>query len=98
MLEVILAMICVVLFLALTLSVYRIIQLVRIQESLENQVEESLDILDLAYREISVATMTEVFSDEPVVRRAVAAIRSSQEAVLRVANKLVSFDDDGEIK
>lgn len=94
--EIILSIVCLILFTLLCLSVYRIVQLVDVQTRLETQVEESLDILDRTYKEITVATMTEVFSDEPVVRKVIEAIKSSQVAVMLVANKLVSFGEETE--
>jgi hypothetical protein len=74
------------------------VQLLKVMLLVEERLEEALDVLETSHKEITVATMTEVFSDEPVVRRAVAAIRSAQEAVLLVANKLLNFNEekDGE--
>ena len=77
----------------LVLCVKRISQLIDAIDRLDTQIEESLDILNDAYREISKAARTEVLSDEPIVRQVMSSIKSARDAVLLVARKLVTFDE-----
>jgi hypothetical protein len=58
----------------------------------EDSVEESLDVLDISYNELSKLTEKEIFFDSPEVRQAVGTIQASREAVLFVANTLASID------
>ena len=60
---------------------------------LEEQVEESLDVLDMCYSRISEAAMTPVASDDPVVVEVVKSVKDSKDAVLLVANKLIKFTE-----
>lgn len=91
-----LSVLCVILASLLVLSLYRMVQFIRFQDEVEIQLEDSLKILDRAYRDLTKATLTEVLQDDPVVRRAVASIKDSQKAVLLVINKLTTFDDNDE--
>lgn len=56
--------------------------------SLEDQVEESLDILDVCYKRISDASQVPVLYDEPVIKGVVQDIAMSRDAILVVANKI----------
>lgn len=75
---------------------YKCIILNEMVENLGESVETSLDVLDACYSDLSVAASTPVFSDEPVVRNVVAAIRRSREAVHMIAVQLISFDEKAE--
>ena len=55
---------------------------------LEDQVEESLDLLDAHYGRLAKVLEVPVASDDPFAREAVAAIKGAHDAVLLVANKL----------
>lgn len=79
--------ILILIIIVVSLSVY-VLKLARIIMSFEDQVEESLDILDKAYSDISYATSMDVFSDEPIIKNAITAVKDARNAVLMVANKL----------
>lgn len=58
---------------------------------LEEQVEESLDIIDSCYKEIGKVLDTPVFYDDPVVKQTLASIKKTNKALLLVANKISEF-------
>ena len=58
---------------------------------LEDQVEESLDIIDSCHREIGRVLDTPVFFDDPVVKQTLTSIKKSHKALLLVANKISEF-------
>lgn len=66
-------------------------------ESLGESVDESLDILDACYNDVSTAVSTPVMSDEPVVRNVIAAMRRARESIHVVATKLVEFDESTDV-
>ena len=61
---------------------------------IEDSIEESLDVLDMSYNELSKLADKEIFFDSPEVRQAVGTIQASREAVLFVANTLASIDNN----
>jgi len=68
-------------------------------EELADQIESSLDVLDDCYQKIAKVAETPVASDDPVVRELLHDVQRAKDAVLLVANMIVSFDqpvDDGE--
>ena len=77
---------------ALGFSVYLNVKLGRTILSFEDQVEESLDILDESYQRIAAIAVTPVMSDDPFIRDVMLNIRSARDSVLLVANKLVKFE------
>jgi hypothetical protein len=54
----------------------------------EDQVEESLDILNECYGRLSKIAKLDVMVDEPVVRDMVQTLKKSIDAILLVANKV----------
>jgi hypothetical protein len=79
---------------AVVILIRRNFQLVDKMDELGDQVEESLDIFDHCYKQIMHATELPVLSDEPVIRKVLNDIKGAKHAVLQVANKLVTFDED----
>lgn len=65
-------------------------------EELGIQVEESLDILNDCYASFSRAAETPLLSNEPTVIQLVNDIRKAKHAMLLIANKIVTFDDEEE--
>jgi len=63
-------------------------------ESLTNQIEESLDIIDHQYAIIGKIAETPVFFDDPVVKQLMAAIKETQNSILLIANKISTPDED----
>lgn len=86
----------IILLLLLCLSVYFNYKFARIIFNVEDQVEESLDILDECYGRIARIAQTEVASDDPFVKDVVVTVRKARDAVLLVANKLVAFASDND--
>lgn len=80
-----------VLLLALGFSVYMIYNLSKTILGLEDQIEESLDMLDEIYERIAYIASTPVMSDEPLVRDLLNNMRGARHAILLIANKLFAF-------
>ena len=72
--------------------VKRIAKLVGFIEELNLQVEESLDVLDTAHKEIIAAAGHDVIEDNGFIRGVVRSLFNARDAVHKVAEKLVSFD------
>lgn len=70
-------------------SIKKNLELLQLLDDLNDQVEESLDILDGSYQRISQKASLEVMSDEPVVRELIADMKSAKDALILVANKIV---------
>lgn len=58
---------------------------------LEEQVEESLDIIDSSYREIGKVLDTPVFFDDPVVKQTLSSLKRAHVGLLKIANKISEF-------
>jgi hypothetical protein len=71
-------------------------KLSQIVENFEEQVEESLDILDKNYKQMSDILEIPVFYDEPVVKNALNTMGNCREAILLIANKLTTFETENE--
>ena len=88
------------LFVLLGISVYFNIKLgitvLRIQDS----VEETLDILDERYESISKILEIPLYNDSPEIRKIHKDIELCRDAVLFIANRLISIDGkfDGDLK
>jgi len=92
--------ICVaVLSFALIFSLYKLFRFSMIFISLEDSLEECLDLLDERYKAMSEILEIPVFFDSTEVRRVVSEIRMSRDALVVVANKLTeSYGRKIEIK
>lgn len=77
---------------ALGFSVYLNIKLGKTLLVIEQQVEESLDILDENYARIHDITQIPVLVDEPIIRNVLYHISLAKNAILEVATKLVIFE------
>lgn len=80
--------------LGLIVFINRSIQLMNKVDELGDQVNESLDLLDSCHHKISKVLETPVGSDDPTVRELLNDIRDARHAILLIANKLVTFDED----
>lgn len=60
---------------------------------LEDQIEESLDIIDECYRRISEASKIPVLYDEPVIKSVLNDMATSRDALLLIANKITVFSN-----
>lgn len=83
------------LFFSTTAIVLR--NLIRLSESiveLEEQVEESLDIIDARYSRLSDIAQTPVAFDDPIVKELLGEIVTTRESLLMIANKIASFSGE----
>jgi len=58
----------------------------------EDQLEESLDVLDDCYSRLYRAAQTPVASDDPIVKDVLQSILESRDALLLIANKITKND------
>ena len=93
MLTISLSIVCVVLVVLLSFSVYFNIKhgilLIKIQDS----IERSLDILDHQYNKISKVLEIPIFFDSVEVRQVISEIKTARDSILFIANELTSVDD-----
>jgi len=80
----------------LFVSIRKNLELLEKIESIEDQVEESVDILDEYYKIIDAKSKTEVFFDEPLVKSLIQDINGCKNAVVLVSNKLYSEQNNKE--
>lgn len=86
------SIICVLLFILLLYSVRRNLEFDTRFIEMGDQVEQSLDIIDECYRRVSIVAETPVASDDPMVQQLISDIKYTKQAILLVANKIVTFD------
>ncbi len=90
-----------VLFLSTSASTYvfakKCLSLSEKLEEVEEQVSQSLDLLDDCYARIDQKSKLEVMSDDPVIRDLVNDMRDAREAVLLVAVKINGDYEEKEI-
>ena len=79
-------------------TIVYVIKFARIILRVQDQVEESLDMLNDYYGRIAHIANTPVLIDEPYVREILGLIRGLRDAVLLIASKLVSFAKQEEKK
>lgn len=94
---VILTFLCLTSVLSIFFGFYAIkfgIILLRVQD----QTEESLDILDAQYERMTYILEVPLANDSPQVREIVDCIKESRESVLKVGNALVRHSSEEEIK
>lgn len=83
-----LSILCVILVGLLATSLYYLYRFATLVFRIEDEIEESLDILDSCYGRISQVLEVPVGSDDPFVKTVVDEIKRAQEAILLVANKV----------
>lgn len=91
MLTYVLAFVCVLLLVALLFTGLIVMRLSKFIFELEDDVEESLDLLDKRHKRIYDVLQIPVASDDPMIRMVIGEIKGAREDILVVANKLVSF-------
>lgn len=77
-----------VLLLIISLLVYKLYKFSVLILSIEDSIEECIDILNERYNNVSKILEKEVFFDSVEVRQVIANIKITQEAILNVANTL----------
>jgi len=83
-----------VLFLILCVSIFFNVKHGLLILSVQDQIEDSLDILDNRYASISEILERPVFFDSLEVRQVINDISSSREAILLIARSLSAIDDE----
>lgn len=86
---VILSILCFFLILSLIWSVKKNLEFSEKFESIIEQIERSLDVLDSCYQRAATRSKLEVLSDEPVVRELLEDIQVTRDAILLVANLMI---------
>ena len=90
---IILSITSVVLFIFLCISIYFNYRFGVIIINTQEQVESSLDLLDQRYKKMSDIAKTPVFFDSVEIRQVINEINKCVDAVLLVANKLMSVSE-----
>jgi hypothetical protein len=86
---VVLLVVCAILGISLYYSVRLNLKCYEKLESIGEQIEKSLDVLDTCYQRAATRANLEVFSDDPIVRELVEDIKITKDAILLVANLIV---------
>jgi hypothetical protein len=86
---VVLSILCFFLILSLIWSVKKNLAFSEKFESIIEQIERSLDVLDSCYQRAAARSKLEVLSDEPVVRELLEDIQVTRDAILLVANLMI---------
>ena len=79
---------CIILFLIISLLLYKLYQFSLLILEFENSVEDCLEELNERYISISKVLEKDIFFDSIEVRQVVSDIKLSQESVVKVANIL----------
>ena len=87
----VLAFVCVLLLAALLFTGLMVMRLSKFIFELEDDIEDSLDLLDKRHKRIYDVLQIPVASDDPMIRTVIGEIKGAREDILVVANKLVSF-------
>lgn len=88
---IIIVLLSVLLVASIAIGVWATSRLTNLVYDLEEQVEESLDIIDTSYREIGRVLDTPVFYDDPVVKQTLTSIKKAHSGLLLIANKISEF-------
>ncbi len=78
----------------LSISIYYNFKFAFLIIKMEDQITESLDILDAKYNSLSKVLEMPLFFDSPQVRKVVDDIRVSRDSILIIANKLANIEED----
>ena len=81
-----------VLFALLSMSIYYNIKVGTMVLSVQDSIEETLDILDERYESISKILEIPLYNDSPEIRRIHGDISHCRDAILFIANKLIAID------
>lgn len=97
MIIVLLVLISAVLSIGLFYSIRSNLRYVEQLDQIRDQVEKSLDVLNTCYQRVAEKSNIELLSDEPIVRDLVYDMKRSKDAILLVANMIVTpFNEDEE--
>lgn len=87
---VILSILCMILVTALSYIGYQWYRLALIILKLEEEIEDSLDILDDMFKEMAQLLEVPVVYDDPVVRQVVDIMKRLKQTILLIANKITT--------
>jgi hypothetical protein len=87
-------LLCGVFLLLLLVSLFYNWKFANILLKLQDEIEDSLEILDVKYNSISKILDIPLFFDSPQVRAVLEDIKSSRDAILVVANNLAKIEED----
>lgn len=87
---VILGILCVILITTLSYVGYQWYRLALVILKLEEEIEESLDILDGMFNEMAQLLEVPVVYDDPIVRQVVDVMKRLKQTILVIANKITS--------
>lgn len=80
----------------LTISIKRNLEMADKIDELGDQVEETLDVIDGCYQRVAKVIEMPVATDDPVIQQLVSDIKYTKQALLLIANKIVTFDQNEE--
>jgi len=86
---VLVCILCILLSIALFFSLRLNLRCYEKIQSVAEQVEKSLDVLDTCYQRADSRAKLEVFSDDPIVKELVDDIRITRDSILLVANLII---------
>lgn len=78
----------------LTVSGYYLWKFSNIILRVEDEIESSLDVLDERYRSISKILEIPLFYDSPEIKKVVEDVKSSRDAILRVAGSIANIEEE----
>lgn len=94
MIYVALVLVIIILAVLLGFSASQTIKVNEKMDALNEQIDESIWLLDQSYQSIDRAAKTPVLSDEPFVKKVMSDIATARHAVVLVMNKLGVFDQE----
>ncbi len=94
MMEYIPWVICALLTVLLSVSVYYNLKFAKIILKMEDEIGTCLDIIDEKYRSLSQVLEIPIFFDSPQVRKVIDDIKAARGSLLNIANKLTSIDQE----
>ncbi len=86
--------ICTLLAVLLSVSVYYNLKFAKIILKMEDEIGICLDIIDEKYRSLSQVLEIPIFFDSPQVRKVIDDIKAARGSLLNIANKLTSIDQE----
>lgn len=94
MLTAFLAILCIILIVLLSVSLYYNYKIGKIVLQVEDVIEESLDEIDQIYASISKILDIPVFFDSIEVRQVISDIDQARQIILKIANNLANVTKD----
>jgi predicted PurR-regulated permease PerM len=84
----IIAVLFVLMIMAIILGIFVISKLTNLIYDIEEQIDESLEIIDSSYKEIGKVLETPVFYDDPFIKQTLSSIKKTHSGLLLIANKI----------